>query len=99
MKAILTRVESVRAAADEELETQRIFSNIAKLKANSTTLRAEQTVKDLPVDVSIGPVAEAIPETPALVTADVSDQAADDPQPKAATGRKATGKRNKRAAK
>lgn len=106
VKAILTRVESVRAAADEELETQRIFSNIAKLKANSTTLLAGQTVNghaesagDLRAEVSASPIAKAASETPALVTAEVGDQPADDPKPKAATGRKATGKRNKKAAK
>ena len=100
VKAILSRVESVRAAADEELETQRIFSNIAKIKANSATLITGQTANGhvevtggLPVDVSPTPIAEAISETSALVTAEVSDQ------PKAATGRKATGKRDKKAAK
>lgn len=98
VKAILTRVESVRAAADEELETQRIFSNIAKLKANSTALMAGQVVNDLPVEISTGPASEAMPETPALGAAEVTDQPADDPQPKATTGRKTTGKRDKKAA-
>ena len=36
MKAILTRVESVRAAADEELETQRILARATRLNAVSS---------------------------------------------------------------
>ena len=35
IQAIMARVETIRAATDEEHETQRIFSNIAKLKATS----------------------------------------------------------------
>ena len=41
IKAILTRVETIRAATGEELETQRIFTNIAKLKATSTAMLAQ----------------------------------------------------------
>ena len=32
------RIETVRAATDEELETQRIYTNITKLKADSRSL-------------------------------------------------------------
>jgi vacuolar-type H+-ATPase subunit H len=35
VKSVLSRVETMRAAANEELETQRILSNVAKLKATS----------------------------------------------------------------
>ena len=38
IQAIMGRVETIRAATDEEHETQRIFSNIAKLKATSPSL-------------------------------------------------------------
>ena len=46
IKAILARVESVRAATDEELETQRILSDIARIKANTTTLMSEGSTND-----------------------------------------------------
>ena len=38
IKGILNRVENMRAAADEELETQRILSNISNIKATSRWL-------------------------------------------------------------
>jgi hypothetical protein len=38
IKAILGRVETIRAATDEELETQRIFADIARLKASTASL-------------------------------------------------------------
>ena len=38
IQAIMARVETIRAATDEEHETQRIFSNIAKLKATSPSM-------------------------------------------------------------
>ena len=46
IRAILARVESVKEATDEELETQRIFSNIARLKANSTSMLARPAGPD-----------------------------------------------------
>jgi vacuolar-type H+-ATPase subunit H len=49
IKTILTRVENMRAAVNEELETQRIQTNVAKLKATSRWLLAEaahQEVED-----------------------------------------------------
>ncbi len=41
IKGIMARVDSIRVAAEEELETQRILTNIAKLKATSTSALAE----------------------------------------------------------
>ena len=41
VKTILTRVENMRAAINEELETQRILTNVSKLKANSRRVLAE----------------------------------------------------------
>lgn len=41
IKAVMGRVENIRAATDEELEAQRIFTNVAKLKAASTSLLSE----------------------------------------------------------
>lgn len=41
IKEILGRVEGLRAAADEELETQRILTDITKLKSNSAALMLE----------------------------------------------------------
>ena len=35
IRTILERIETVRTATDEELESQRIFANIARLRANS----------------------------------------------------------------
>ena len=35
IKTVLTRVEAMRASVNEELEIQRILTNVAKLKANS----------------------------------------------------------------
>ena len=45
IKGILGRVESIRMATDEELETQRIFANIAKLKATSGLALTEPTLE------------------------------------------------------
>jgi hypothetical protein len=106
VKAILARVESVRAAADEELETQRIFSNIAKIKANSSMVLSGQTVNghvgptdDLLVDASTGPATETESVPPVPVTAEATETPIADPEPKATTSRKTTGKREKKAAK
>ena len=41
VKAIMSRVQDMREAADEELETQKILSNIAKLKATSRWVMTE----------------------------------------------------------
>lgn len=41
IKAVLSRVESMRATMDEEVETQRILSNISKIKASSRWLLEE----------------------------------------------------------
>ena len=41
IRAIMSRIENVRAATDEELETQRIFSGVAKIKATSASLLFE----------------------------------------------------------
>ena len=41
IKGVMARVDSIRVAAEEELETQRILTNIAKLKATSTSALAE----------------------------------------------------------
>ena len=41
IKGIMARVDSIRVAEEEELETQRILTNIAKLKATSTSALAE----------------------------------------------------------
>ena len=41
IKAILGRIDMIRGATDEELETQRIFSNIAKARADSSSLLLE----------------------------------------------------------
>ena len=41
VKTILTRVENMRAAINEELETQRILTNVSKLKASSRRVLAE----------------------------------------------------------
>ena len=38
IKTILSRIEAVRAATDEELETQRIYANVAKIRAQSMSL-------------------------------------------------------------
>ena len=37
IRSIMTRVEALRAATEEELETQRIFSNTARIKASSAS--------------------------------------------------------------
>ena len=41
IKAVLSRIDAIRMATDEELETQRIFTNIAKLKATTLPTMAE----------------------------------------------------------
>ncbi len=38
IKAVLTRVETMKSTADEELETQRVLTNISKIKATSRWL-------------------------------------------------------------
>ena len=35
IKATLARIDMIRAATDEELEAQRIFTNIVRMKANT----------------------------------------------------------------
>ncbi len=49
IKATLARVDTIRAATDEELEAQKIFTNIARLKANSP-LSMFRPVYELPVN-------------------------------------------------
>ena len=41
IKTVLTRVESMRASVNEELEIQRILTNVAKMKANSRAVISE----------------------------------------------------------
>lgn len=41
IKTVLTRVESMRASVNEELEIQRILTNVAKLRANSRAVISE----------------------------------------------------------
>ena len=41
IKTVLTRVEAMRASVNEELEIQRILTNVAKLKANSRAVISE----------------------------------------------------------
>ena len=43
IKNILTRVEGMRAAVTEEMESQRILTNVAKLRAGSNGILAEST--------------------------------------------------------
>ena len=38
IKTILSRIETVRTATDEELETQRIYTNVARIRSQSTSL-------------------------------------------------------------
>ena len=81
IKAILGRVESVRLAADEELETQRIFSNIARLKANLVSLLARPAKPE-----NNGPTAYQDPEADGIPEAgiDVADGSGDLEQSSAA---------------
>ncbi len=44
IKTILTRVETMHAAVSEELETQRILTNVAKLKTSPRRMLAESMV-------------------------------------------------------
>jgi hypothetical protein len=46
IKAVLSRVESMRATMDEEVETQRILTNISKIKATSRWLLEEPDQQD-----------------------------------------------------
>ena len=46
IKTVLTRVENMRAAVSEELETQRILTNVSKLKASSKRMLAESGLED-----------------------------------------------------
>ena len=48
IKTVLTRVEGMRASVNEELEIQRILTNVAKLKANSRAV-----VSDFPEAVTV----------------------------------------------
>ena len=53
VKSVMGRVQNMRDAADEELETQKILSNIAKLKATSRWVMTEpeaQSNSHLPQD-------------------------------------------------
>ena len=59
IKATLARVDTIRAATDEELEAQRIFTNIARLKANSPLSMFRPTY-ELPVNSVVE--TEAVPE-------------------------------------
>ena len=61
IKMILARVETIRAATDEELETQRIFSNITKLKATSLSPLG-QSIHDV-ADSAVSAEGEPINET------------------------------------
>ena len=38
IKTILSRIDTVRTATDEELETQRIYTNVARIRSQSTSL-------------------------------------------------------------
>ena len=54
VKSVMGRVQNMREAADEELETQKILSNIAKLKATSRWVMTEpeaQSSNHLPQDL------------------------------------------------
>ena len=44
IRTILSRIETIRVATDEELEAQRIFTNVAKLRANSASLFDQQII-------------------------------------------------------
>ena len=77
IKAIMGRVETVRAAADEELETQRILTNIAKLKADSAALLF-QTSQQQP-SMGNGLLDEPAPPTPQEGVAE--DDMSREPQP------------------
>lgn len=46
IKLVLSRLEDMRAAADEELETQRILTNITRLKATSRWFMSESSYSD-----------------------------------------------------
>ncbi len=65
IKAMLVRVEAVQATADEELETQRIMSSVAKLKASSASLLSQTSFENGPTDES----AEAVHELQLPLTA------------------------------
>ena len=49
VRTILTRVENMKAAVNEELETQRILTNVTRLKANSSRLLTDAGHEDLGV--------------------------------------------------
>ena len=61
IKSMMGRIEAVRAATDEELETQRVYSHVAKIKSTSTSLVVEpdHRVQDVAgnhhADQAIGP--------------------------------------------
>ena len=46
IRAIMGRIETMRSATDEELETQRIFSNVTKLKAMAASRLTEPLLGD-----------------------------------------------------
>ncbi len=52
IKLVLTRLEDMRAAADEELETQRILTNITRLKATSRWFMAETSYPESEAEAS-----------------------------------------------
>ncbi len=50
VKAVLARTENMRSAADEELETQRILTNISKIKTTSRWLMGDSNSQNNGID-------------------------------------------------
>ena len=91
ISTVVTRVEDMSAAVDEELEAQRILTNVAQVKATSKWLLTDETEaenenQELPPDIdTVEPdIATDIPVAETVVTGD--------PSAKAAKGKKETSK-------
>ena len=76
IRTILTRAEDMRAAAGEELETQRILTNVAKLKTTSRRLLADALGPE-----DAGPSAEVAAVTDVSRNGDVAPNGASIPEP------------------
>ena len=105
IKTVLSRVEDMRSAFGEELETQRILTNVAKLKASSRWLWAEAEEPSEGEDgqepegtqvVTNGSNTDA-PVAEELVAEEPVAEAVTAPTRKDSGGKKATGRSQSRA--
>jgi hypothetical protein len=92
VKSVLSRVETMRAAANEELETQRILTGVAKLKAsNRWLLTGEEQHENGAPDAQTANAAPAQAARPAYSAVSASARhAAEQPKAESGEGKKET---------